>query len=181
MPESLEPRADEVIVWRHGGEALMAIKPLKNLTETQRERRRKINRFMGVLNVLIVAYTLTRSDGLEFLLSFLGGSFIVVLILLFIFIPKIDHFFFLRALKSRDTDGVPLWMSRDRIMFNPASQLDDVEVAVSDILSVASGYAQGAPSIALRIQQKTVNLMSSEANDLLEQLYILRPDLGAAA
>lgn len=167
----IEPDAGEVIVWRHSGHGQITSKPL---TERQRQRRIFIYRIIWLACVI---YWVTQPETIEFLMSVKGVVMALLYGIAFFALPKLDVFISGKLPPKPRTDGVPLWMSRERIMFNPTSPLESFAVSIQDIKSASPDFAMGSPAIALHLANKTVNLMSSEAGDLLEQLYILRPDL----
>ena len=172
-----EPSAGEKIIWQHSGDG---VKPQKPLTDSQRARRVLAYRILWFMNVLYFAYSVSRADFITFLQSVLGLTTVLGMVLLFILFPRLDKAIASKFTPKRNIEAVPLWMSRDRIMFNPTYLSQPFEVRVRDIKSVSPDFAMGSPSIALGLQQKTVNLISSETHRLLEQLYILRPDLKPA-
>ena len=176
----IEPEAGEVIVWRHSGHGQINSKPLitsKPLTERQRQRRVFIYRIIWLAGLI---YWVMQPETLDFLTSGRGVITLLYIIVFFAF-PKLDVFISGKLPAKPRTDGVPLWMSQQGIMFNATHPLEQFAIGIQDIKSVNPEFAMGSPSIALGLAQKTVNLMSSEADNLLKQLYILRPDLKPAS
>lgn len=113
------------------------------------------------------------------LLNDLGSFFFpmaVMLALLLTMLRLKAHLRKTSTIKSA-ASGIPVWLSKTHLGFEPAHNVDINLIALQDIKSISSSFSEGAPAILLDLPKHSFTLISSEANQLLRHLFSLRPDL----
>ncbi len=73
--------------------------------------------------------------------------------------------------------AVPVEMTNLKILVNRNDGYGPSEVDIGSIKTAALDYAEGALAVKLKTSHEDITLISSEARNLLKQLYGLRPDL----
>jgi len=77
--------------------------------------------------------------------------------------------------------AVPMEMTTTKILINRNDGFGSSEVDIGSIRTAVLDYAEGALAVKLNISSENIILISSEARNILNQLYILRPDLRGAS
>jgi len=97
-----------------------------------------------------------------------------IIALLFV---KSRHKFQAASTTKTAASGIPLWLTRKQLGFEPAQNININLISVDEIQSLSFDYSEGAPAISVRLSAEPLTLISSEARSLLKSLYTLRPDL----
>ena len=139
-------------------------------------------RVLGLVNFGIYAYVLYAlwNDGA---LDRLGaptlqglGFFLLILIpvvltvIVIKFIAKWEHL-------AKTPHAIPLWLGQTRLAYVPADAVFGKVVDVTDMNSAGLDYVEGSLAVRVKTASETLDLFSSDAEQLLHHLYTLRPDL----
>jgi len=127
--------------------------------------------FVGVIEDFRSDPDRVLSDLKSFLWPLIGYG---ILALLFV---KFRHKFQAASTTKTAASGIPLWLTRKQLGFEPAQNININLISVDEIQSLSPDYSEGAPAISVRLSAETLTLISSEARSLLKSLYTLRPDL----
>ena len=73
--------------------------------------------------------------------------------------------------------GIPVWLSTTRLAFEPSSHIKTNVLNIRDIKSIELNYSEGSRALVIAVLSRSFTLISSDAEGLLSNLYILRPDL----
>lgn len=169
----IEPKADEVIVWRHGaGRAI----PAKRMSEKEIKRW---NWAFRIVWVVWAVYWFSRPSVGEHLQSRSGLISTVLTLLVLFLIPKITPFLG-RIIQSKDSfvpRAFPIWMSKTRLVFSSGADGIENELNLDDIQTVAQDYDGGSPALVLTSSTAKLKLITSEFIPLRDKLFTLRPDL----
>jgi len=86
---------------------------------------------------------------------------------------------YLGSPKIRPETGsaMPLWLSDRRLTYVPQDRRFGMSLPLNDIKTASLDYDKGSLAVRLKTASDTVNLLSSDAENLLKSLYTLRPDL----
>lgn len=100
--------------------------------------------------------------------------------LFFLFIAVVGVIFLVRTsskFTSVTEKAMPLWLSARRLTYVPAEKRFGTILPLEQIQSAKLDYANGALAVRLKTATDTIHLLTSDAKNLLQHLYTLRPEL----
>ena len=177
MTEAPTPNTHETLLWGEPREVPVAVSKLKQMLMVWP---------VQIFNLLVLAYLLRQAwetaardetgavDVFALISSIFGPAAIGFGIVIAVFI--IGKYFNLGRFFKR-SQATPHWLSQERLAYVPAGTENVTTVPISDILSAKLDYYKGSLALRLQTATETLNLLSSDAENLQRKFYTLRPDL----